>query len=86
GGGEERVGGARALACWGQIMVLDERSAALEGEMIGGVLQVMKSLAHSVIRLPVGSQEMQFAREIGSRVVCMRGGDSREVAPPAEFF
>ena len=54
--------------------------------MIGEVLQVMKSLAHSGITMIVVTHEMQFAREIADRVVFIDGGDVLEVASPAEFF
>ena len=54
--------------------------------MIGEVLYVMKTLAHSGITMIVVTHEMQFAREIADRVVFIDGGDICEVAPPAEFF
>ncbi|HBV3820329.1 amino acid ABC transporter ATP-binding protein, partial [Klebsiella pneumoniae] len=64
----------------------DEPTSALDPEMIGEVLQVMKTLAHSGITMLVVTHEMQFAREIADRVVFIDGGDILEVAPPAEFF
>lgn len=54
--------------------------------MIGEVLQVMKSLAHSGITMIVVTHEMQFAREIADRVVFIDGGKILETAPPAQFF
>ena len=69
-----------------QIILFDEPTSALDPEMIGEVLQVMKTLAHSGITMLVVTHEMQFAREIADRVVFIDGGDILEVAPPAEFF
>ncbi len=79
-------GSARALASSPQIILFDEPTSALDPEMIGEVLQVMKTLAHSGITMLVVTHEMQFAREIADRVVFIDGGDILEVAPPAEFF
>ncbi len=74
------------LASSPQIILFDEPTSALDPEMIGEVLQVMKTLAHSGITMLVVTHEMQFAREIADRVVFIDGGDILEVAPPAEFF
>lgn len=82
----QRVAIARALASSPQIILFDEPTSALDPEMIGEVLQVMKTLAHSGITMLVVTHEMQFAREIADRVVFIDGGDILEVAPPAEFF
>ena len=86
GGQQQRVAIARALASSPQIILFDEPTSALDPEMIGEVLQVMKTLAHSGITMLVVTHEMQFAREIADRVVFIDGGDILEVAPPAEFF
>lgn len=86
GGQQQRVAIARALASSPQIILFDEPTSALDPEMIGEVLQVMKTLAHSGITMVVVTHEMQFAREIADRVVFIDGGDILEVAPPAEFF
>ncbi len=85
GGQQQRVAIARALASSPQIILFDEPTSALDPEMIGEVLQVMKTLAHSGITMLVVTHEMQFAREIADRVVFIDGGDILEVAPPAEF-
>ena len=77
---------ARALASSPQIILFDEPTSALDPEMIGEVLHVMQSLAHSGITMIVVTHEMQFAREIADRVVFIDGGDVLEVAPPAAFF
>ena len=86
GGQQQRVAIARATASSPQIILFDEPTSALDPEMIGEVLQVMKTLAHSGITMLVVTHEMQFAREIADRVVFIDGGDILEVAPPAEFF
>lgn len=86
GGQQQRVAIARALASSPQIILFDEPTSALDPEMIGEVLQVMKTLAHSGITMLVVTHEMQFAREIADRVVFIDGGDILEVAPPGEFF
>ncbi len=86
GGQQQRVAIARALASSPRIILFDEPASALDPEMIGEVLQVMKTLAHSGITMLVVTREMQFAREIADRVVFIDGGDILEVAPPAQFF
>ncbi len=86
GGQQQRVAIARALASSPQIILFDEPTSALDPEMIGEVLQVMKSLAHSGITMIVVTHEMQFAREIADRVVFIDGGEILEVAAPDAFF
>lgn len=86
GGQQQRVAIARALASSPQIILFDEPTSALDPEMIGEVLAVMKSLAHSGITMIVVTHEMQFARDIADRVVFIDGGEVLEVAPPATFF
>lgn len=86
GGQQQRVAIARTLAADPHIILFDEPTSALDPEMIGEVLQVMKSLAHSGITLIVVTHEMQFAREIADRVVFIDGGHILEQATPAQFF
>lgn len=86
GGQQQRVAIARALASSPQIILFDEPTSALDPEMIGEVLQVMKTLAHSGITMIVVTHEMQFAREIADRVVFIDEGNILEVAPPQAFF
>lgn len=86
GGQQQRVAIARTLAADPHIILFDEPTSALDPEMIGEVLQVMKSLAHSGITLIVVTHEMQFAREIADRIVFIDGGQILETAPPAQFF
>lgn len=86
GGQQQRVAIARALASSPQIILFDEPTSALDPEMIGEVLFVMKSLAHSGITMIVVTHEMQFAREIADRIVFIDGGDILETATPEQFF
>lgn len=86
GGQQQRVAIARTLAASPHIILFDEPTSALDPEMIGEVLQVMKSLAHSGITLIVVTHEMQFAREIADRVIFIDGGEILEQAAPAQFF
>ncbi|WP_058909766.1 amino acid ABC transporter ATP-binding protein [Entomohabitans teleogrylli] len=86
GGQQQRVAIARALASSPAILLFDEPTSALDPEMIGEVLQVMKSLAHSGITMIVVTHEMPFAREIADRVVFIDGGEILEQASPARFF
>ncbi|MGK9171732.1 amino acid ABC transporter ATP-binding protein [Yokenella regensburgei] len=86
GGQQQRVAIARTLAADPHIILFDEPTSALDPEMIGEVLQVMKSLAHSGITLIVVTHEMQFAREIADRVVFIDGGEILEEAAPDLFF
>lgn len=86
GGQQQRVAIARTLAAGPHIILFDEPTSALDPEMIGEVLQVMKSLAHSGITLIVVTHEMQFAREIADRVIFIDGGEILEQAAPETFF
>ncbi|MCF8579979.1 amino acid ABC transporter ATP-binding protein [Enterobacter ludwigii] len=86
GGQQQRVAIARALASSPQIILFDEPTSALDPEMIGEVLFVMKTLAHSGITMIVVTHEMQFAREIADRIVFIDGGQILEIAPPTQFF
>ena len=67
-------------------MMFDEATSALDPEMIGEVLDVMKTLAREGMTMFVVTHEMGFAREVADRVVFMDAGQIVEVAPPKEFF
>ncbi|QHW29727.1 amino acid ABC transporter ATP-binding protein [Paenibacillus rhizovicinus] len=86
GGQQQRVAIARALAMKPKIMLFDEPTSALDPEMVGEVLDVMKTLAHEGMTMVVVTHEMGFAREVADRVVFMDKGQIVEVAPPEEFF
>ncbi|WP_166242718.1 amino acid ABC transporter ATP-binding protein [Paenibacillus turpanensis] len=86
GGQQQRVAIARGLAMKPKIMLFDEPTSALDPEMIGEVLDVMKTLAREGMTMVVVTHEMGFAREVADRVVFMDQGQIVEVAQPADFF
>jgi len=86
GGQKQRVAIARALAMHPEILLFDEPTSALDPEMVGEVLSVMKSLAHSGMTLVVVTHEMGFAREVSDRVLFMDNGVIAEQGSPAELF
>ena len=67
-------------------MLFDEPTSALDPEMVGEVLEVMKSLAHEGMTMVVVTHEMGFAREVGDRVVFMDGGQILEEGTPEQIF
>ena len=86
GGQKQRIAIVRALCMEPEVMLFDEPTSALDPEMVGEVLDVMKSLARDGMTMVVVTHEMGFAREVGTRVVFMDEGKIVEEAPPAEFF
>ena len=86
GGQKQRVAIVRALAMKPKVMLFDEPTSALDPEMVGEVLEVMKDLAHEGMTMVVVTHEMGFAREVGSRVLFMDGGNIVEENPPDELF
>ena len=86
GGQKQRVAIARALAMEPEIMLFDEPTSALDPEMVGEVLDVMKSLARDGMTMVVVTHEMGFAREVGSRVLFMDQGQILEQADPVQLF
>jgi len=87
GGQQQRVAIARALAMNPSLMLFDEATSALDPEVIGEVLDVMKSLAVDMgTTMIVVTHEMGFAREVADRVAMMDDGRIVEEAPPSEFF
>lgn len=87
GGQQQRVAIARALAMQPKVVLFDEVTSALDPELVGEVLQVMKDLAasHGVTMIVV-THEIMFAREAADRVVFMDGGVVVEDGPPAEVL
>ena len=67
-------------------MLFDEPTSALDPEMIGEVLDVMKTLAKEGMTMVCVTHEMGFAREVADRVVFMDAGQIVEIADPDEFF
>src|SRR5213079_2542603 len=86
GGQQQRVAIARALAMEPPARLFDEPSSALDPEMVGEVLAVMRSLAKDGMTMMCVTHEMGFAREVADRVVFMNEGKVVEQAAPEEFF
>ncbi|MGC4377235.1 amino acid ABC transporter ATP-binding protein [Fictibacillus sp. Mic-4] len=86
GGQQQRVAIARGLAMKPKLMLFDEPTSALDPEMIGEVLDVMKSLAEEGMTMVVVTHEMGFAREVANRIVFMDEGQIVEEGSPKEFF
>jgi len=86
GGQQQRVAIPRALAMNPSLMLFDEATSALDPEMIGEVLDVMKTLAREGMTMIVVTHEMGFAREAADRVAMMDEGRIVEEGRPAEFF
>lgn len=86
GGQQQRVAIARALAMDPQILLFDEPTSALDPEMVGEVLDVMKSLAHSGKTMVIVTHEMAFAKQVSDRVFFMDGGQILEMGTPEQIF
>ncbi|WP_419788222.1 amino acid ABC transporter ATP-binding protein [Pseudodesulfovibrio sp.] len=86
GGQQQRVAIARALAMDPKVMLFDEPTSALDPEMVGEVLDVMKTLAKEGMTMVVVTHEMGFAREVADQVVFMDEGKIIEVGTPEHFF
>ena len=83
GGQQQRVAIARALMMSPHVMLFDEVTSALDPELVGEVLLVMRDLARDGMTMLVVTHEMQFAREVGDRVVFMDEGRIVEEGEPA---
>lgn len=86
GGQQQRVAIARALCMDHKVMLFDEPTSALDPEMVGEVLDVMKTLAVEGMTMVCVTHEMGFAREVADRVLFFDHGKLLEDAPPAQFF
>ncbi len=86
GGQKQRVAIVRALCMEPEVMLFDEPTSALDPEMVGEVLEVMKSLARDGMTMIVVTHEMGFAREVASRVIFMDEGRIIEEGTPDEIF
>jgi len=86
GGQQQRVAIARALAMEPKVLLFDEPTSALDPEMVGEVLDVMRSLARTGVTMIVVTHEMGFARQVGDRVLFMDGGLIVETGTPAQLF
>lgn len=86
GGQKQRVAIARSLAMEPEIMLFDEPTSALDPELVGEVLEVMKSLSKKGMTMLVVTHEMNFAREVSNRIIFMDGGRIAEEGKPEEIF
>jgi polar amino acid transport system ATP-binding protein len=86
GGQKQRVAIARALAMEPKVMLFDEPTSALDPELIGGVLEVMRTLASEGMTMMVVTHEMGFAREVANRMVFMHEGELIEEGSPADMI
>ncbi len=86
GGQQQRVAIARALMMEPHVMLFDEVTSALDPELVGEVLVVMRDLARSGMTMLVVTHEMQFAREVGDELVFMDGGRIVEQGKPVDVL
>ncbi|MGE0872824.1 MAG: ectoine/hydroxyectoine ABC transporter ATP-binding protein EhuA [Kofleriaceae bacterium] len=86
GGQKQRVGIARALAMEPEIMLFDEVTSALDPELVGEVLEVMKRLSHKQMTLMIVTHQMRFAKDIAERVIFIDDGTIVEDGPPEQIF
>ena len=86
GGQQQRVSIARALAYDPEVIYFDEPTSALDPELIGEVLSVMRDLAKSGITMVVVTHEINFARNVSTKVVFMENGEIIKCAAPDQFF
>ena len=86
GGQKQRVAIARALAMEPEALLFDEPTSALDPEMVGEVLDVMRSLADDGLTMIVVTHEMAFARDVSTNVVFMSGGVICEEGKPRDIF
>jgi ABC-type polar amino acid transport system ATPase subunit len=86
GGQQQRVAIARALAMNPKVMLFDEVTSALDPELIGEVLRIMRKLASDGMTMVVVTHEMEFAREVADRIAVMVDGAILDIGTPREIF
>ncbi len=86
GGQKQRVAIVRSLAMNPDVILFDEPTSALDPEMVGEVLDLMKSLANEGLTMIIVTHEMGFAREVANRILFIDEGKIMEEASPSEFF
>ncbi|HET7647701.1 MAG TPA: amino acid ABC transporter ATP-binding protein, partial [Gaiellaceae bacterium] len=86
GGQQQRVAIVRALAMEPELMLFDEVTSALDPELVGEVLQVIRELAQRGMTMVLATHEMSFARDIANRVCFLDGGRIVEEGPPEQMF
>jgi ABC-type polar amino acid transport system ATPase subunit len=86
GGQQQRVAIARALAMQPKVMLFDEVTSALDPELVGEVLRVMRQLAQEGMTMIIVTHEISFARDVGDRIIFMDGGLIVEEDAPATLL
>ena len=86
GGQKQRIAIVRAMAMDPDVILFDEPTSALDPEMVGEVLDLMKSLAEDGMTMVIVTHEMGFAREVADRIIFVDGGKIVEEGTPEEFF
>ena len=86
GGQKQRVAIARSLSMNPDAILFDEPTSALDPEMVGEVLKIMKELAQEGLTMIVVTHEMEFARDVSSRVIFMDKGVIAESGSPQDIF
>jgi polar amino acid transport system ATP-binding protein len=86
GGQQQRVAIVRALAMKPDLLLLDEITSALDPELVGEVLSLVRELADAGMTMILATHEMGFARDVASRVGFLDGGRILEIGPPAKVF
>jgi len=86
GGQQQRVAIVRALAMEPRIMLLDEITAALDPELVGDVLEIVRELANDGLTMMLATHEMGFAKEVASKVCFLEQGSILEMGPPQQIF
>jgi polar amino acid transport system ATP-binding protein len=86
GGQQQRVAVVRALATRPALLLLDEVTAALDPELVGEVLDILRRLAHEGTTMVLATHEMGFARDVATKVCFLDGGRVLEEGPPAQIL
>jgi polar amino acid transport system ATP-binding protein len=86
GGQQQRVAIVRALATGPKLMLLDEITSALDPQLIGEVLELVRQLAETGMTMILATHEMSFAREVANKVCFLDSGVIREEGPPEQIF
>lgn len=86
GGQQQRAAVVRALCTQPQLLLLDEITAALDPELVGEVLDIVRDLAAGGTTMVLATHEMAFARDVATKVCFLEGGRILEQGPPAQMF
>ena len=86
GGQQQRVAIIRCMAMEPEVLLLDEVTSALDPELVGEVLEILKDLALGGMTMLLATHEMRFARDVAPSVVFMHQGQLIEKGPPGQIF